>query len=408
MRILFLHPNFPAQFRHLASVLARDPDHQVLFGTKCQVGSIPGVKKILYKPSRDVRKEIHHYLQSAEGAVLEGQAAYRMAVQLKAQGFIPDVIFGHSGWGSTMFMKDVFPNTPLLCYFEWFNNAHGSDSDFNPEFPLSVDRELRIRVRNAPILLDLYSADMGITPTQWQHHQFPKEYHNKIKVHHDGIDTDFFKPNLGAKLVMPQLHLDLSQVDELVTYVARGMEPYRGFPQFLEAVALLQKRRPNCHVIVVGADRIAYGSALPNGKTYKGIMLEKLCEDLDLTRIHFTGMLPYYQYLQVLQASSVHVYLTVPFVLSWSMLEAMSAGCILIASSTAPVKEVIEDGINGLLVDFFSPQQIAERIEEVLNNPTHLNDLRAKARETVEERYSLKKLIPEKVEILLSIVNKGT
>jgi glycosyltransferase involved in cell wall biosynthesis len=406
MRILFLHPNFPAQFRHLATALARDPNHQVLFGTKCQEGSIPGVKKILYIPNRDVRRDIHHYLHSTEGAVLEGQAAYRMAVQLKAQGFIPDVIFGHSGWGSTMFMKDVFPKTPLLCYFEWFNNAHGSDADFNSEFPLSVDRELRIRVRNTPILLDLYSADMGITPTQWQHQQFPKEYRNKIQIHHDGINTDFFKPNLGAKLVMPQLNLDLSHVNELVTYVARGMEPYRGFPQFMEAVALIHKRRPNCHVVVVGADRIAYGPALPNGKTYMGIMLEKLCEDLDLTRIHFTGMLPYYQYLQVLQASSVHAYLTVPFVLSWSMLEAMSAGCMIVASNTAPVREVVEDGVNGLLVDFFSPQQIADRIDEALKDSTHSKIIRAKARKTIEERYSLKKLMPEKMNILLSMANK--
>lgn len=263
MRILFLHPNFPAQFRNLATVLARDPGNEVLFGTKRLEGNIPGVKKILYKPSREVRKEIHPYLHSTEGAILEGQAAYRMAVQLKSQGFIPDVIFGHSGWGSTMFMKDVFPKTLLLCYFEWFYNAHGSDADFNPELPLSANSEACIRVKNTPILLDLYSADKGISPTHWQQQQFPNQYQDKIIVHHDGVDTDFFKPKVGAKLILPQWDLDLSQVDELVTYVARGMEPYRGFPQFMEAVALLQKKRPKCHVVVVGADRVEYGPTFP-------------------------------------------------------------------------------------------------------------------------------------------------
>jgi glycosyltransferase involved in cell wall biosynthesis len=393
MRILFLHPNFPAQFRHLAAAIAKDNRNQVAFGTTRREGNLPGVNKVIYSPKREARPETHHYVRPLENAVLQAQGVYRVAEQLKARGFIPDVVYGHSGWGPTLLMKDIFPNAKLLCYFEWFYHAHGSDADFDPTQPLNADDEARIRLKNAPILIDLYSCDRGLSPTYWQRQQFPLEYHNKITVLHDGIDTNFFCPKPGAKLVLPRINLDLSQAEEIVTYVARGMEPYRGFPQFIEAVALLQERRPQCHVVIVGENRVAYGKELPDGKTYKDQMLEKY--PLDLSRVHFTGWLPYSEYLQVLQASSAHVYLTRPFVLSWSMLEVLSAGCLLIASKTAPVTEVIQDGVNGLLVDFFSPQEICDRLEEALNDPERMATIRAKARQTILERYDLSQLLPQ-------------
>jgi glycosyltransferase involved in cell wall biosynthesis len=392
MRILFLHPNFPSQFRHVAAAIAKDRRHQVVFGTARRDGCLPGVTKVLYGTTRDARPETHHYLRPLESAVLQGQAVYRMSEQLKARGFVPDVVFGHSGWGPTLFIKDIFPKADLLCYFEWFYHAHGTDADFDPSDQIGADDEARIRLKNAPILQDLYSCDRGVSPTDWQRQQFPSEYHHKITVRHDGVDTNFFCPKPGEKLVLPRLNLDLSHVDELVTYATRGMEPYRGFPQFMEAVAILQERRPNCHVVVAGDDRVAYGKPLANGKTYKEEMLEKL--PLDLSRIHFTGSLPYREYLQVLQASSVHVYLTRPFVLSWSMIESMSTGCLVVGSKTAPVTEVIQDGVNGLLADFFSPSEIAERIEEGLNHPNRMNAIRNRARETVLEKYDLSKLLP--------------
>jgi glycosyltransferase involved in cell wall biosynthesis len=275
---------------------------------------------------------------------------------------------------------------------EWFYHAHGSDADFDPSEPLNANDECRIRIKNSPILIDLYSCDRGLSPTNWQRHQFPKEYHSKINVLHDGVDTNFFSPQPEAKLVLPRINLDLSHVSELVTYVGRGMEPYRGFPQFMETVALIQQRRPNCHVVVVGEDRVAYGKNLPNGQTYKQLMLEKL--DLDLSRLHFTDRLPYHEYLQVLQASSAHIYLTRPFVLSWSMLEAMAVGCLLVASKTAPVLEVIQDRVNGLLVDFFSPQEIANRVDEALDNHQDMMVIRHQARETILQHYDLAKLLP--------------
>ncbi|MEA5603333.1 glycosyltransferase family 4 protein [Nostoc sp. UHCC 0252] len=394
MKILFLHPNFPSQFRNLAIVLGKDPNCQVVFGTNRREGEIPGVFKAIYTPSREAAPQTHHYVRSLENAVLTAQAVYRVSEKLKAEGFVPDIVYGHSGWGPTLFMKDVFPKAELLCYFEWFYHAHGSDADFDPNEPLNADDECRIRVKNTPILTDLYSCDRGLSPTNWQRQQFPKEYHSKITVLHDGVDTKYFVPKPDAKLVLPRINLDLSHVEELVTYVGRGMEPYRGFPQFMETVALIQQRRPKCHVVVVGEDRVAYGKNLPDGQTYKKLMLEKLESSLDLSRLHFTDRLPYNEYLQVLQASSAHIYLTRPFVLSWSMLEVMAAGCLLIASKTSPVLEVIKDGVNGLLVDFFSPQDIANRVEEALNNPQEMKAIRANARETILKHYDLAKLLP--------------
>ncbi|HEY9834209.1 MAG TPA: glycosyltransferase family 4 protein [Stenomitos sp.] len=404
MRILFLHSNFPAQFRHLAVALAQDSNHQVVFGTTRKEGTLPGVHKAIYTPSREAHPQTHHYVRTLENAVLQGQAVYRLADQLKAQSFIPDVVYAHSGWGPSLFIKDIFPKAKLLCYFEWFYHAHGSDADFDPNEPLTADDEARIRIKNAPILIDLYSCDRGLAPTYWQRQQFPPEYHNKIKVHHDGVDTQFFQPQPGAKLFLPRINLDLREVPEIVTYVARGMEPYRGFPQLIETVALLQKRRPQCHVVIVGENRVAYGRTLPDGKTYKDFMLEKV--PLDLNRVHFTGLLPYPEYLQVLQASSAHLYLTRPFVLSWSMLEALSAGCLVVGSNTAPVMEMIQDGVNGLLVDFFDTQAICDRLEYALDNPTQMVSIRRQARETILERYDLAQLLPQHLQWIQEITEQ--
>jgi glycosyltransferase involved in cell wall biosynthesis len=404
MRILFLHPNFPAQYRHVATAFGKDPKNKVVFGTRTQNdSSIAGVDKIYFKVLRDAKPETHHYVRPLESAVLHGQAVYRMCIDLKASGFTPDIICGHSGWGPTLFVKDVYPDTPLLCYFEWYYHGRGSDADFDPTEPLSADDYPRIRAKNTPILMDLAACDRGLSPTHWQKSQFPSTFHPKISVLHDGVDTDFFQPIPNAKLVLP--NLDLSHVDEIITYVGRGMEPYRGFPQFIEALGHLQKMRPNCHAVIVGENRVCYGKAAPQGTTFKDIMLEKI--SLDLTRVHFTGPLPYAQYLKVIQASSVHVYLTRPFVLSWSMIEAMSTGCLVLGSDTPPVSEVIRDGENGLLVDFFNSKKIAKRICEVLDSKDRMMQLRIKARETALESYSQASLLPQHIKLIQDVANRS-
>jgi len=393
MKILFLHSNFPAQFRHLAVALAQDTGHQVIFATARKEGQMQGIYKVVYTQSRKPHKETHHYVKTLEDAVLQGQAVYRELDKLRKDGFMPDVVYGHSGWGAPLFVKDIFPATRLLCYFEWFYRDRGSDVGFDPAEPVTIDDRLRIRIKNAPILSDLYSCDAGLCPTAWQASQFPKEYTSKINILHDGVDTKYFSPMKNKSLILPEINLDLSGEREIVTYVSRGLEPYRGFPQFMEMVSMLQKRRKKCHVVVVGEDRVAYGKHLSYGKTYKQAMLQRY--DFDLKRLHFTGRLSYAQYLQVLRASSAHVYLTRPFVLSWSMLEAMSAGCLIVASDTRPVTEVIEDGVNGILVNFFNVKEITDRVEAVLDNPDRMKAIGHNARETILEKYDLAKLLPQ-------------
>lgn len=400
MRVLFLHNNFPAQFRHVAHALAQSGSNQVVFATQNRTGSIPGVTKVHYAAKRETGPAVHPYIRGFESAVLNGQAVYRLALGLKQRGFSPDLVVGHSGWGPTLYIRDVFPDAKLINYFEWYYRAHGSDADFLPDAALSADDECRIRTRNAPILLDVTNCDLGVTPTRWQRRQFPELLRPKLRVLHDGIDTDFFRPEPGAKLKLDGL--DLSAVPEIVTYATRGMEPYRGFPQFMRAMALVQHRRPRCHVVVVGEDRVAYGRKLPAGESYKKRLLAEV--DLDPDRIHFTGLLPYAAYRRVLQASAAHVYGTVPFVLSWSLIEAMAAGCAIVASDTAPVREVLEDGRNAKLYDFFSPEALADRVVGILESPAAARPMRRAARETVLRDYALTDLLPRQLRLYDDVV----
>ena len=253
------------------------------------------------------------------------------------------------------------------------------------------------RCRNAQIALDMLACDKGISPTYWQKSQFPKDLQHKIEVLHDGIDTDYFVPNPDAVLKIPNSNIELSTKDEVITYATRGMEPYRGFPQFMEMTEKLLKKRPRVHVVIGGEDRVCYGAKLAKG-TYKEIMLNKL--NLDMSRVHFTGSLPYIEYKKLLQISSAHVYLTYPFVLSWSILEAMSCGCCIIGSQTAPVEEVIKDNENGLLVDFFDIEALVSKIEYTLDNQDKVSILRENARKTIVDNYDLKKMLPKHIEII--------
>ncbi|SLN21206.1 glycosyltransferase family 4 protein [Oceanibacterium hippocampi] len=398
MKVLFLHNNFPAQYRHVAAALAQDPANSVVFATHNRQGNLPGVGKLLFKPSREPAKETHHYLRGTESAVLNGQAVFRACIELRKRGFIPDVICGHSGWGPTLYVKDIFPEARLLCYFEWYYHARGSDADFLIDSVITHDDACRIRTRNAPILLDLAQCDWGLTPTMWQQSQFPDIFRPRMSVLHDGVDTDFFRPARDATLKLDGL--DLSGVDEIITYATRGMEPYRGFPEFMRAAAQLLEMRPGAHVVVVGDDRVAYGKRLPDGESWKKRMLSELELELDPKRIHFTGLLPYSDYLKVLQASTVHVYLTVPFVLSWSLMEAMATGCMIVASDTPPVREVLRDGHNGLLVDFFDVEALAEGIDLALEKKAEFERLRRNARRTIVEQYALSRLLPRHLSLI--------
>ncbi|MDD3437424.1 MAG: glycosyltransferase [Candidatus Gastranaerophilales bacterium] len=389
MNILFLHRSFPGQFKHLAAELAKDVNNKVVFITNSKNYEIEGVKKIIYEPEQAGTQYPAPYLKGYTSAVNHGQAAAKEAAKLKEKGFKPDIILGHSGWGPTLFMKDIFPDVPLICYFEWFFNAQGADTGFGSEEIQDIQR-FGLRCSNSQVLIDLFSCDAGITPTNWQKSRFPEEFHNKISVIPDGIDTEFFKPDKNARFQ------GFTAKDEVITYGTRGMEPYRGFPQFMEAVEILLKKRPNAHVIIAGEDKVFYRGKLEKG-TYKELMLEKL--DLDMNRVHFVGALSYAEYLKMLQISSVHVYLTVPYVLSWSVLEAMSTECCIVASNTPPVLEVIKDNYNGLVADFFDINQIVEKVKYALDNQGKMFEIRQNARQTIVEKYELKNALQQQMNL---------
>ena len=407
MKVLLMHPNFPAQFLNLCLALGRHPNAEVVFLTERKEGELPGIRKIYYEPSPESHPDTHPFVKSVESAVRQGQSAYRAAAQLKREGFQPNLVMGHSGWGSTMFMRDLFPQAAFIGYFEWFYRAHGADLDFDPADKPNQLGELRVRTLNWPFMIDLAACDGGISPTHWQWSQFPAEMRSKIWVCHDGIQTERYAPNPGNGLNFPDLGINLTAGEEIVTYVGRGMETYRGFPQFMQAMALVLKQRPNCHVVVVGAERIAYGGKPPSGYTsYKQWALKEV--DLDWSRVHFTGLLPRNRYLEVLQASHAHIYLTFPFVLSWSMMEAMSTGCLLVASDTPPVRELLVDGENGLLVDFFDVKAIAAKTIEALTNQQQYERLRTAARQTIVEHYDWRSIVPRQLAFLDGMVERVT
>lgn len=389
MRILFLHQNFPGQFPHIASHLS-DAKHQVLSISQAQARGLNNVQGIVYKPSRTVTKGIHHYLAGTENSILNGQAVARTLQALKQKGFVPDAVIGHAGWGETLYVKDVYPDTKLINYLEFFYHATGADTGFDPEFPNEPDDLLRIRTKNIINLLSVDGCDAGISPTNWQKSQYPAEYQPKISVIHEGVNTKVVKPDPNATVTLLN-GVVLTNKDKVVTYVARNLEPYRGFHVFMRALEQICQRQPDCHILIIGGDEVSYGRRMQEGKTYKEQMLGEV--SIDKNRVHFLGRLPYDQYLKVLQISSAHVYLTVPFVLSWSMLEAMAIGCLIIGSDTPPVREVITHESNGLLVDFFTPSSIADAVDLALDKPKEMKKMRESAKRYIDEHYSVEKSI---------------
>jgi glycosyltransferase involved in cell wall biosynthesis len=398
MKILFVHQNFPGQFKHICRVLAAQGRHQVVFLTKPNDNHIPGIQKVVYTPSRPVTPNIHHYISEYESGILHGQAVIREALKLRQGGFIPDVMIGHNGWGETLFLKDVFPNAPLLSYFEFFYRSRAADVGFDPEFEATFDDLFRVRAKNSINLLGMDAADWGLSPTEWQRSRYPDFFRPRISVIHEGVDTDALVPRRVDTVTLPD-GVALPRDAEIVTYVSRNLEPYRGFHIFMRAVPEILRRRPKAHVLMLGGDEVSYGRRLPPGQTWRQRMLAEVA--VDPARVHFLGRVPYDQFVGILHASAVHVYLTYPFVLSWSMLEAMSCGCLVIGSATPPVQEVIRDRENGLLVDFFSTAAIADRVEEVLEHPDRMQALRDAARRTIVERYDLRRVcLPQFAELI--------
>lgn len=404
MKILFIHQNMPGQFKHLAPLLASNKDNQVVFLTKRPEIQMPGIGKAMYKEPKSSAKETHQYLHRLENAVRYGQQVARGLIELQKKDFVPDLIIAHPGWGEALYVKDIYPDVPLINFCEFYYKGRGLDVGFDPEDPANIDAICRSRTRGAHLLLSLESCDAGVAPTEWQKSTHPEAFHDKIEVIFDGINPNVVKPNPEATFTLPN-GKTVGHKDNVITYVARNLEPYRGYRTFARAIPELQRLQPDADIIVIGGDDVSYGGK-PKGDKFKNWREAMDAEvEYDKSTVHFVGKLPYDQFLNCLRLSSAHIYLTYPFVLSWSCLETMACEGLIIGSKTPPVEEVIQDGKNGLLTDFFDPKALALRVDEAIRYPIRFEGVRKAARETVlKGGYTIDDCLPR----WLTLIEKVT
>jgi glycosyltransferase involved in cell wall biosynthesis len=389
MHVLFVHQNFPAQFGHIAEYLIRQRGFRCTFASQKSAGHVLGIERIQYHVTGGATDRNHYCARTFENAIWHSHALYD-ALRIRPD-IQPDLVVAHSGFLTTTFLRELY-SCPIINYFEYFYRTHQSDIDFRPDFPSPEINKLRARARNAVLLLDLENCDAGYSPTRWQRSRLPAIFHDKVDVVFDGIDTNLWKPRpgqprrVGSATIAPDT--------KIVTYVSRGMESMRGFDIFIKAANLLCKRRNDVVFVVVGQDRICYGGdrEVTGNQTYKEWVLAR--DPCDPARVLFTGLMPTPQLAELLAITDLHIYLTVPFVLSWSLMDALACGATVLASNTAPVAEMIEHGKNGLLVDFFDVEGLAAEASRVLDAPGDYRHLGKAATEMIQGQYSLDVCLP--------------
>ena len=402
MHILFLHQNFPAQFGHIAAHLVQHHGFRCTFLSEQPAGNTAGIERIQYQVRSGASQQTHYCSRTFENQVWHSQAAFDA---MRARPDIrPDLIVGHSGFVSSLYLRELY-DCPIINYFEYFYRTKNSDLDFRKDLPGCETQDLlRARTRNAMLLLDLENCNLGYSPTYWQREQLPREFHAKLNVVFDGIDTSVWRPldavdrRIGGWIIPADM--------KVVTYVSRGMEAMRGFDIFMEFARRLCELRSDVLFLVVGEDRVAYGgdSRYTGGKTFKQWVLERGKYDLD--RILFLGRIMPAELVKVFTLSDLHVYLTAPFVLSWSLMNALACGATILASDTAPVREMIQHGWNGLLVDFFDIEAMVQNSLQVLAEPEQYAALGTNGMELIHDRYSLQKCLPQMLKLYESAVSR--
>ncbi|MGE5607884.1 MAG: glycosyltransferase [Bacillota bacterium] len=409
MHILYIHQNFPAQFGHIAKHLVQKLGWRCSFVSQTPPGTVDGIEKIAYKVAGGATRSTHYCSRTFENTVWHCDAVYQaLAAQPSIQ---PDLIVGHSGFGSTLFLRELYGDVPIINLFEYYYRCHDplSDMDFRKDLGWEVPERnyLRSYCRNAMILLDLQNCDAGYAPTQFQKSRFPTEYASKMEVIFDGVDRSVyqghqeqFRPPVNQRTSRTIADIQVPADTRIITYVSRGFESMRGFDIFMRSAKLITQEYPNVLFFVVGTDRIAYGgddAYIQGSKSFKEWVLAR--DQYDLSKFIFTGRLTPTQLGQLLAASDLHIYLTVPFVLSWSMMDAMSCGAVVLGSRTTPVEEMIQDGQNGLLADFFDPEDFARKAVAVLKDPAAYRPLGRAAEQMIIERYSLDAVLPRMLDL---------
>ncbi len=403
MKILLIHQNFPGQFKHLAPALVAQGHAVMAFSMRDEnPADWQGVKIQPYQPIRGTTPGMHPWVSDFETKTIRGEAAFRKALELRAAGYTPDAIIAHPGWGECLFLKDVWPKAHLGIYCEFYYHAEGADVGFDPEFRVTDPGNVcRLRLKNLHNLLLFEMAEAGISPTHWQASTFPEPFRSRISVIHDGIDTDVIAPNPNASLTLNNT-LTLTRADEVITFVNRNLEPYRGYHIFMRALPEILRRRPKARILIVGGNDVSYGARPQGQASWRETFISEVrpcITDADWARVHFLGNIPYHYFIPLLQLSTVHVYLTYPFVLSWSLLEAMSAGCAIVASDTLPLHEAIRHDETGLLFDFFDPQALANQVCSLLDDPGARARLGMNARAFARTHYDLQtQCLPRQLE----------
>lgn len=408
MNILFVHQNMPGQYRELVGWLAAQGEHRIFFLTqKKDAPTLAGVQTRIYKAHRKPLKDAYGLSKVWEEAAGAGFGAAMAARKIEAEdGFIPDIVIGHVGWGELTFFKQVWPHVPIIGFFEYYYNMTGGLVGFDPEENVSAHAPFLMAARNAVPLANIEFVDQGHVPTLWQRDRFPDSFHDRMYVCHDGIRTDRLVPNPDVELYLGRLDNPIRQGDEVLTYVARNLERARGFHVFMRALPRIMRERPNARVLIVGGNDVSYGGKSSDPQGLRGEMEREVGDDLDWDRLHFLGRIPYPDYQKLVQVSRCHVYLTMPFVLSWSLLESMSMGATVVAADVAPVREAITHGETGMLVDFHDPQALAAQVVDVLGQPEKYAHLGGAARAHVIKEYDfLTKCLPEHVAQINALVS---